>query len=148
MESLRKGRPDLADLVIEQRMPLDCPPTATPPSWAGDPCAPCRRGDQPLPWCAHPWDGHRLEHGLPQTDHGETPPATLGFWWPRHDRPSPVETACTMSHTIREKTKRLNRVRRIRGQVEAVERALDEGLGCTEVLQLIAGARGVITGLG
>jgi FrmR/RcnR family transcriptional regulator, repressor of frmRAB operon len=52
-----------------------------------------------------------------------------------------------MSHTIREKTKLLNRVRRIRGQVEAVERALDQGLGCTEVLQLIAGARGAITGL-
>src|ERR1700688_4161304 len=46
-----------------------------------------------------------------------------------------------MSHTIREKTKLLNRVRRIRGQVEAVERALDQGLGCSEVLQLIAGAR-------
>ena len=34
-----------------------------------------------------------------------------------------------VSHTIREKTKLLNRVRRIRGQVEAVERALEEEIG-------------------
>jgi DNA-binding FrmR family transcriptional regulator len=29
-----------------------------------------------------------------------------------------------MSHTAREKTKLVNRVRRIRGQIEAIERAL------------------------
>src|SRR5436190_18920837 len=52
-----------------------------------------------------------------------------------------------MSHTTREKTKLLNRVRRIRGQVEAVERALEEEKGCADVLQLIAGARGAINGL-
>jgi DNA-binding FrmR family transcriptional regulator len=52
-----------------------------------------------------------------------------------------------MSHTTREKTKLLNRVRRIRGQVEAVERALEEEKGCTDVLQLIAGVRGAINGL-
>ena len=52
-----------------------------------------------------------------------------------------------MSHTIREKTKLLNRVRRIRGQVEAVERALDQEIGCSDVLQLIAAARGAINGL-
>jgi DNA-binding FrmR family transcriptional regulator len=52
-----------------------------------------------------------------------------------------------MSHTTREKTKLLNRVRRIRGQLEAVERALEEEKGCADVLQLIAGARGAINGL-
>ena len=52
-----------------------------------------------------------------------------------------------MTHTIREKTKLLNRVRRIRGQIEAVERALDQEIGCSDVLQLIAGARGAINGL-
>ena len=52
-----------------------------------------------------------------------------------------------MSHTIREKTKLVNRVRRIRGQIEAVERALDQEIGCADVLQLIAGARGAINGL-
>jgi DNA-binding FrmR family transcriptional regulator len=52
-----------------------------------------------------------------------------------------------VSHTIREKTKLLNRVRRIRGQIEAVERALEQEIGCADVLQLIAGARGAINGL-
>ncbi len=52
-----------------------------------------------------------------------------------------------MSHTTREKTKLLNRVRRIRGQMEAVERALEEEKGCSDVLQLIAGVRGAINGL-
>lgn len=52
-----------------------------------------------------------------------------------------------LTHTIREKTKLLNRVRRIRGQIEAVERALDQEIGCSDVLQLIAGARGAINGL-
>jgi DNA-binding FrmR family transcriptional regulator len=52
-----------------------------------------------------------------------------------------------MSHTTRQKTKLLNRVRRIRGQIEAVERALEAEIGCADVLQLIAGARGAINGL-
>jgi len=52
-----------------------------------------------------------------------------------------------MSHTIREKHKLLQRVRRIRGQVEAIERALDQEIGCAEVLQLIASVRGAINGL-
>jgi len=52
-----------------------------------------------------------------------------------------------MTHTIREKTKLLQRVRRIRGQVEAIERALDKEIGCADVLQLIASVRGAINGL-
>jgi DNA-binding FrmR family transcriptional regulator len=52
-----------------------------------------------------------------------------------------------VSHITREKTKLLNRVRRIRGQIEAVERALEQEIGCADVLQLIAGARGAINGL-
>ena len=52
-----------------------------------------------------------------------------------------------MSHTTRQKQKLLNRVRRIRGQMEAVERALEEEKGCADVLQLIAGVRGAINGL-
>jgi len=52
-----------------------------------------------------------------------------------------------MSHTIRERSKLLNRVRRIRGQIEAVERALEQEIGCADVLQLLAGARGAINGL-
>lgn len=52
-----------------------------------------------------------------------------------------------MTHTIREKQKLLARVRRIRGQVEAIERALDGEAGCEAVLQLIAGVRGATAGL-
>jgi DNA-binding FrmR family transcriptional regulator len=50
-------------------------------------------------------------------------------------------------HTIREKAKLLARVRRIRGQVEAAERALESEKGCAEVLHLIAAARGAINSL-
>ncbi len=52
-----------------------------------------------------------------------------------------------MGHTTREKTKLLNRVRRLRGQMEAVERALEEERSCSDVLQLVAGVRGAINGL-
>jgi FrmR/RcnR family transcriptional regulator, repressor of rcnA expression len=52
-----------------------------------------------------------------------------------------------MSHTIREKSKLLNRVHRIRGQVEAIERALEQEIGCADVMQLIAAARGAMGGL-
>lgn len=52
-----------------------------------------------------------------------------------------------MTHTIREKQKLLARVRRIRGQVEAIERALDGEAGCEQVMHLIAGARGAMAGL-
>jgi DNA-binding FrmR family transcriptional regulator len=52
-----------------------------------------------------------------------------------------------VSHTIAEKAKLLNRVRRLRGQIEAIERALEDEKGCATVLHLIVGARGAINGL-
>lgn len=52
-----------------------------------------------------------------------------------------------MTHTIREKQKLLARVRRIRGQVEAIERALESEAGCDQVMHLIAGVRGATAGL-
>ena len=52
-----------------------------------------------------------------------------------------------MTHTVREKRKLLARVRRIRGQVEAIERALEAEAGCETVMQQIAGVRGAIAGL-
>ncbi len=52
-----------------------------------------------------------------------------------------------MAHTIKEKSKLLARVRRIKGQVEAVERALEAELGCGDVLQLVASVRGAVNGL-
>ncbi|MGB7098968.1 MAG: metal/formaldehyde-sensitive transcriptional repressor [Xanthobacteraceae bacterium] len=52
-----------------------------------------------------------------------------------------------MNHTIREKSKLLARVRRIRGQVEAVERALEAEAGCADVLQVSPRFRGAMNGL-
>ena len=52
-----------------------------------------------------------------------------------------------MSHTIREQRKLLARVRRIRGQVEGIERALASEAGCEHIMHLIAGARGAMAGL-
>ena len=52
-----------------------------------------------------------------------------------------------MVHTIREMNKLLARVRRIRGQVEAIERALETEIGCADVLQVIASVRGAMNGL-
>ncbi len=52
-----------------------------------------------------------------------------------------------MSHVIQEKSKLLSRVRRIRGQVDAVESALEAEKECAEVLQQIAAIKGAINGL-
>ena len=52
-----------------------------------------------------------------------------------------------MSHTIREKQKLLARVRRIRGQIEAVERALESEAGCEQVMHLLASTRAAMAGL-
>jgi DNA-binding FrmR family transcriptional regulator len=52
-----------------------------------------------------------------------------------------------MTHTVRNKPDLLARVRRIRGQVEALERALEAEKGCAEVMQQIAAVRGAVNSL-
>jgi FrmR/RcnR family transcriptional regulator, repressor of frmRAB operon len=52
-----------------------------------------------------------------------------------------------MSHTIKAKKKLLARVGRIRGQVEAIERALSEEAECERIMHMIAGVRGSVAGL-
>ncbi|ODT20218.1 MAG: transcriptional regulator [Kaistia sp. SCN 65-12] len=52
-----------------------------------------------------------------------------------------------MTHTARGKAKLIGRVRRIRGQLEAVERALEAEADCAEILQLTASIRGAVSGL-
>ena len=52
-----------------------------------------------------------------------------------------------MPHTLRDKKQLLVRVRRMKGQVDALERALQEGKECTDVLQQIAALRGAANGL-
>ncbi|HZZ30717.1 MAG TPA: metal/formaldehyde-sensitive transcriptional repressor [Phenylobacterium sp.] len=50
-------------------------------------------------------------------------------------------------HTKLHKSKLLARVRRLRGQVEAIERALEAEAGCDQVMHLIAATRGAMAGL-
>jgi DNA-binding FrmR family transcriptional regulator len=52
-----------------------------------------------------------------------------------------------MAHIIRDKHKLLNRVRRIKGQVVAVERAIDQERDCSDILHAIAACHGAIKGL-
>ena len=52
-----------------------------------------------------------------------------------------------MSHLGRDNSKLIGRLRRIKGQVEGVERALEADANCSEVLRQIASIRGAITGL-
>lgn len=52
-----------------------------------------------------------------------------------------------MPHTEIEKKRVLTRLRRIRGQTEALERALESGVDCGAVLQQIAAIRGAVNGL-
>jgi FrmR/RcnR family transcriptional regulator, repressor of frmRAB operon len=51
------------------------------------------------------------------------------------------------AHALREQAKLINRVRRLRGQVDAVERALEANASCSEIIQRITAARGAIDGL-
>ena len=52
-----------------------------------------------------------------------------------------------MAHTTKAKKKLLARIRRIRGQTEAIERALSAEHECSDVLQLVAACRGALNGL-
>ena len=52
-----------------------------------------------------------------------------------------------MPHTPQEKKKAISRLRRIRGQAEALERAIDTGTPCAAILQQLAALRGAVNGL-
>ncbi|MEX9254410.1 metal/formaldehyde-sensitive transcriptional repressor [Pseudenterobacter timonensis] len=52
-----------------------------------------------------------------------------------------------MPHSPEDKKRVLTRVRRIKGQVAALERALESGESCLAILQQIAAVRGAATGL-
>jgi len=51
-----------------------------------------------------------------------------------------------MSHVAKEKVKLLNRVRRLRGQIEAIERAVENDQECADVLQQATSCRGALDG--
>ena len=50
-------------------------------------------------------------------------------------------------HTTRDKDRLLHRVRRIRGQIEAVEKAIATEQECARVLLTVAACRGALTSL-
>jgi len=52
-----------------------------------------------------------------------------------------------MTHTIQENQKLLNRIRRLGGQIGAIERALEAEASCTEIMHLLTAARGAINGI-
>lgn len=52
-----------------------------------------------------------------------------------------------MVHAVTDKRKLFNRVRRLRGQIEGIERALGADAGCTQIVQQLTAARGAITSL-
>ncbi len=52
-----------------------------------------------------------------------------------------------MAHIRNNQDTLLARVRRIAGQVEAVERSLESEADCAQVLQLVAAVRGAVNGL-
>jgi DNA-binding FrmR family transcriptional regulator len=52
-----------------------------------------------------------------------------------------------MSHLDREKQKLVARIKRIRGQVDSIERSLTTGDGCADLLMLLAAVRGGVNSL-
>ena len=52
-----------------------------------------------------------------------------------------------MTHIAKEKQKLVARIRRIRGQVDSIERSLSTGDDCAAVLMLLANVRGGINSL-
>jgi DNA-binding FrmR family transcriptional regulator len=51
-----------------------------------------------------------------------------------------------MGHVANEKTKLLNRIKRMRGQLEAIERAVDADDECAMILQQATACRGALDG--
>jgi len=52
-----------------------------------------------------------------------------------------------MAHLLSNKDRLLARVRRIAGQVAAIEKAIDSEAGCSAILHQVAGVRGAVNGL-
>ena len=51
-----------------------------------------------------------------------------------------------MGHVAKEKARLLNRVKRLRGQIEAIERAVESDDECANVLQQATSCRGALDG--
>ena len=64
----------------------------------------------------------------------------MGYTIPKFGHP-------VMAHTVKDKTKLLHRLRRVRGQLNAVEKALEEERDCSAVLLTLAACRGAMDSL-
>ncbi len=53
----------------------------------------------------------------------------------------------TMAHTIKDKKKIITRVNRIKGQLDALSKAVEAEDDCYKIMQLLASSRGAINGL-
>jgi FrmR/RcnR family transcriptional regulator, repressor of frmRAB operon len=51
-----------------------------------------------------------------------------------------------MGHVSKDKEKLLNRLKRLRGQIEAIQRSVEAGDECARVLQQAAACRGALDG--
>lgn len=60
---------------------------------------------------------------------------------------NPEKEKEAMAHTTEGKKPLLTRVRRIKGQADALERALEQDTDCNAILQQIAAIRGAVNGL-
>jgi FrmR/RcnR family transcriptional regulator, repressor of frmRAB operon len=52
-----------------------------------------------------------------------------------------------MPHTPQDKKRAITRLRRIVGQAQALERAIEDGVECSAALQQLAALRGAVNGL-
>lgn len=52
-----------------------------------------------------------------------------------------------LTHIATERQKLLNRIRRLRGQIDALERAVEAEEGCIEAMRLLTAARGAINAI-
>jgi DNA-binding FrmR family transcriptional regulator len=52
-----------------------------------------------------------------------------------------------MSHVSKNKKQLLTRIRRIKGQTEAMEKALNDDVDCAAIMQQVASIRGAVNGL-
>lgn len=52
-----------------------------------------------------------------------------------------------MAHTVRDKSKLVHRISRIKGQLDAIQRALENEEECSRVLLTLAASRGAINAL-
>ena len=59
----------------------------------------------------------------------------------------PQYLGAVVPHTPEDKKRATTRLRRIRGQVDALERAVEAGSDCAPVLQQLAALRGAVNGL-